>query len=151
LLTFPPGYQTHRFASESRPMQEPTFAFEHAMAHRRLLGSMAPLTRFSVVPYELVPGRNIDMWHRDHQQAHGDFQAVLAGYLGGTGFGIPRKQVVPPAPAPILSQLGPAYNIEDYDLRFRAARQWWVFQNHQAHLDAEVTLSLLEALTFPFF
>jgi hypothetical protein len=139
-------------------MQEPTFGFEHAMAHRRLLGSMAPLTRFSVVPYELTPGRNLDMWHRDHQQAHNDVQATIAGYLGGFGYGVfrfPGQPIPPPhvipAPEGTVSQLSLAYNIEDYDLRSESQQRWWAFQNHQAHLDAESVLSLLEKLVYPFF
>jgi hypothetical protein len=103
---------------------------------------MSPLTRFSVIPYLLEPyDHNITPWHRNHQQAHTDFQSALAGYLGGTAFG---------GSPPPFSQLGPGYNIEDYDLSTESQANWWTFQNHIAHLDAESVVSLIEELIFPF-
>ena len=141
------------------PMQDPTFAFEHSQAHATLLGTMSPLTRFSAVPYILSPGaNNKDMWHRNHQQAHTDNQDVFAGYFGGTGFGIfrfPGQRIPVPTPpeypAGGLSQLGPGYIIEDYDLSFEPQRNWWLFQNHQAHLDAQqIQDQALRGFIFPF-
>jgi hypothetical protein len=139
------------------PMQDPTFAFEHSQAHARLLGIMSPLTRFTVVPYILSPGaNNSDMWHRNHQQAHSDSIDTIPGYFGGTGFGSFFHGPHPPHPIPTppagpVTQLGPAYNIEDYDLSDVPQRIWWTFQNHIAHLDAEQTQDqTLRGFIFPF-
>lgn len=130
------------------PNQDPTFSFEHAQAHRTLLGSMSPLTRYSALPYLLSPNaNNSGMWHRDHQQAHSDFTDTLPGYFGGFGFNLW---------GPIggtggtVSQQGPAYNIEDYDLTSEPALNWWTFQNHYAHLNAQ-QVQTSELWIFPFF
>jgi hypothetical protein len=140
-------------------MQDPTFSFEHSQAHARLLGTMSPLGRFSAVPYILSPGaNNIDMWHRNHQQAHSDNQDIFAGYFGGTGFGIfffpglPFPPIdVPTFPEEPQTQQAPGFIIEDYDLTFEPQRNWWLFQNHQAHLNAELIQDqALRGFIFPF-
>lgn len=114
-------------------MQEEAFAFEHTMAHRQLWASMAPLDRFSVMPYSLYPGTNFSEWHFDHQQAHNDTQGVFPGFFGETvGF------------------LGPAFIIQDYDLNNWGQREWWTFQNHVWHRDAQLTQNS-ETFVFPFF
>ena len=128
-------------------MQEETFGFEHEQAHRGLWASMAPLNRFSVLPYILYPGAsNRGDWHLDHEWAHRDFQMTLPGTFGGIGFLnlvdgiIPPGFVFPDIPAVqtgTISQLAPSYNIEDYNLTSWAQREWWTFQNHLAHLDAQ--------------
>jgi hypothetical protein len=137
-------------------MQEETFSFEHAMAHRGLMGSMSPLDRFSVVPYILDPGKNNGDWHQDHQQSHNDFQGVLPGFLGGLGFNFPGGSHLHPLPPPpasnTLSQLGPTIFVQDYELSSKYEREWWTFQNHYAHLNATSVQNLSEpALVFPFF
>ena len=48
------------------------------------------------------------------------------------------------------SQMSPAYNIEDYNLKDRSSRTWWLFQNHQSHLNAAQTLDLNTSV-FPFY
>jgi hypothetical protein len=123
------------------PMQDETFGFEHAMAHRGLMGSMSPLNSFSIVPYVLDPGLNHDDWHRDHTQAHADFQGSFPGIFHYQ-FPVPTGSVV--------GFLGPAYNIEDYDVDNHESRTWWTFQNHYAHLNA-ASVQNLESLVFPFF
>jgi hypothetical protein len=122
-------------------MQDETFSFEHAMAHRGLMGSLSPLSGFSVVPYVLDPGFNDDAWHRDHTQAHTDAQGSLPGLFVGR-FPVPTGQTV--------GFLGPGFNIEDYDISSHESRAWWTFQNHYWHLDA-ASAQNLESLVFPFF
>ena len=141
-------------------MQEEAFGFEHEQAHRLLWGSMSPLTRYSALPYILYPHpTNISDWHFDHWQAHQDFINTLPGTFGGIGFLnlvdgiIPIDFIfpdIPEAQTGTISQLGPAYNIEDYDLDIWSQREWWSFQNHYAHLDAQ---SIQNSATFvyPFF
>jgi hypothetical protein len=122
------------------PMQDETFAFEHAMAHRGLMGSMN-LPGFSAVPYVLDPGFNNGDWHRDHTQSHSDFQSSLPGMFVGQ-FPVPTGQTV--------GFLGPAYNIEDYELATHEGRIWWTFQNHYAHLNA-ASAQNSASWVFPFF
>lgn len=141
-------------------MQEETFGFEHEQAHRRLWGSMSPLTRFSVLPYILYPRPgNMGDWHMDHEQAHRDLQDVLPGTFGGVGFGdllgglIPPGFPFPPLPpdqTQTISQLAPSFNIQDYDLTVWSQREWWTFQNHYSHLIAESTQNSA-AFVYPFF
>jgi hypothetical protein len=141
-------------------MQEETFAFEHQQAHRLLWASMAPLTRFSVLPYILYPNaHNYGDWHQDHEQAHIDFQDVIPGTFGGIGFlnlehgRIPPHFVFPPLPEAqtgTISQLHPGFNIQDYDLTIWAQREWWTFQNHLAHFNAQLNQNSA-TFVFPFF
>ena len=123
-------------------MQESTFSFEHLMAHRTLQGSMSPMDRFSAAPYSIDPGYNTGDWHQDHQQAHNDVQSVFPGYFGGFGFGGTGTGTV--------SQLGPAFVMEDYNLDSPDQHRWWTFQNHYAHLDAQSVQNSLD-FVFPFF
>lgn len=61
--------------------------------------------------HQMHPGASdVPMWHRNHQQAHWDMDTTAG--------------------------IGLAYNIEDYTLAHKAQRQWWLFQNHYAHLTA---------------
>ena len=141
-------------------MQEETFGFEHEQAHRGLWGSMSPLTRFSVLPYILYPNpNNSGGWHLDHEWAHRDYQSVLPGTFGGIGFLnlvdglVPPEFIFPDIPVAqtgTISQLAPSFNIEDYELQIRARREWWTFQNHYAHLDAQ-SVQNSATFVFPFF
>lgn len=117
-----------------RPFQDETFAFEHSMSHRRLLGSMAPLPRFSTIPYVLNPGTNLGDWHQDHQQAHNDFTVTLPGWFG----------------FPVTTFIHPGYDLQDTDLRNRNVRTWWTFQNEYTHRIAE-NIQNSELWIFPFW
>jgi hypothetical protein len=122
--------------SPSNPNQEPTFSFEHAMSHRRLLGAMAPLTRFSVIPYgPITPGYNTGDWHLDHEQAHDDFQLTIPGW-----FGIPTSGII-----------NPVYPLVETDFRNEDQLKWWTFHNFQEHLTGENALNWQEEFTFPFW
>lgn len=128
-----------------RPMQNYTFSFEHMMAHRTLQGSMSPMGRFSAAPYgPLDPGYNTGDWHQDHQQSHNDVQSVFPGIFGGFGFGLTVLATE------TLSQLAPAFVMQDYDLESPDAQKWWTFQNHYTHLDAQQVQNSVD-FTFPFF
>jgi hypothetical protein len=141
-------------------LRDDTFAFEHNQGHRQLWGSMAPLTRFSVLPYTLYPGEtNQGGWHLDHEQAHRDAQNSLPGTFGGVGFLdlilglLPPEFIFPEIPTAqqgTISQLSPGFNIQDYDLSVRNQREWWTFQNHYWHLDAQ-SIQNSEAFVFPFY
>lgn len=100
--------------------RDPWFAFDHAMAHRNGLGVMAPLDRFSVVPYLLDPMSDISIpggsWHLDHQQAHNDALANLPSQFGAATVGLHIGGI-----------------LRDYDLDNTRQRLWWEFQNHQEH------------------
>ena len=99
---------------------DPSFAFEHAMAHRNAMGVMSPLDRFSVVPYLLDPEQNLaipgSMWHLDHQQAHNDALTHLPTEFGAPTVGLFIGGI-----------------LRDYDLDNQAQRTWWTFQNHMEH------------------
>jgi hypothetical protein len=187
------------------------------MSHRRLLGSMSPLDRFSAIPYVLSPFTGNGDWRQEHQQAHSDFVGILPGWYGTTiigvvisidltnggsdytavptvtitggsgtgatavatiaggvvtridmtsqgvgylpsdtltititpapgdttGTGAAATAVITPITAPFTSQAGtaqflsPGYNIQDVNLNDPQELEFWVFQNHLAHLDAE--------------
>lgn len=107
------------------PTQKATFAFEHAMAHRNYLGIMAPLTRFSVIPYLLDPMASINpagAWHQSHQQAHDDALTTVPTAWGAKTVG-----------------LFVGRNLRDTDLRNREQKTWWTFQNHMEHYIANGT------------
>jgi hypothetical protein len=142
------------------PMQEETFGFEHQQAHRQLWASMAPLVRFSVLPYILYPDpNNYGDWHLDHEQATRDAAVTLPGTFGGIGFlnlengRIPPGYRFPDIPEPqtgTISSLNPVFDIQDYDLDIESQREWWTFQNHYWHLDAQSILNS-ETFVYPFF
>jgi hypothetical protein len=115
-----------------------TFDFEHMMAHRNYFAVMAPLNRFSVLPYLLDPsydtGIPASKWHLNHQQAHNDSLNVLPSLYGSTTIGL---------------HIGG--NLIDWDLSSPDQLQWWTFANHHEHYIANAsTLPLLESL-FPFW
>jgi hypothetical protein len=100
------------------------FQFDHAMAHRAYFAVMAPLTRFSAIPYFVEPvlapppPYAAGMWMLKHQQAHTDFTNSLPpNYMAPkVGFGIQSNQ-------PMV----------DSDLSDPENRAWFTFVNHQEH------------------
>lgn len=110
-----------------------TFAFEHAMAHRTFLGAIAPLHRFSVIPYFIDPQQNdVPKWKLNHQQAHLDAMPNLPDYWQAETFGLLFM-----------------HNLLDYDLDDPEQRAWWTFANNQEHYAA--MHSLPSELVFPFW
>lgn len=93
-----------------------TFIFEHAMAHRGLLGGLAPLDRFSATTYLMDPIEGVDQpaspWHLNHQLLHDDFTNALPP-------GVASEQI-----------------LVDTDLSNQRQRIWWEFANHQMHFFA---------------
>lgn len=114
-------------------IDDPLFDFEHAMAHREVLAVMAPLSRYSAIPYFIepwpqpfppFPAPGTD-WRQDHQQAHNDLTVALPGFWGADniGFGIPQSQ-----------------NLIDNDLNNPGSRPWWTFTNHMEHYVANTSI-----------
>jgi hypothetical protein len=100
-----------------------TFDFEHAMAHRKLLAVMSPLTSYSVLPYMLDPsqdvGRSASKWHLNHQQAHNDALTSVPAQYG----------------APVTAQAGlfVGQNLVDTDFDNERQLTWWMFENWMEH------------------
>jgi hypothetical protein len=106
------------------PLQQKAFAFDHAMRHRDVLGAMAPLDRFTLIPYFVDPSTEKPFWLLVHGQAHIDFTGTL---------GIPTRQ-------PLV----------DTNLANDEKRSWWEFVNNQEHMLAE-DATVNATLTFPFW
>lgn len=127
--------------------EQETWSFEHAVAHRNLLGDMASatygLTRFSVLPYLLDPHYPLaGGWLLNHGQAHADFQAVLPGLF--------RLRPHPiPVPTAAVATLNPTVNYIDSNLSNPEQANWWVSTNHWDHLTAQGVLSATQI--FPFW
>jgi hypothetical protein len=106
---------------------DPLFVFEHMMQHRAMMAVMAPLHRFSRLPYLLDPSYQIDIragpWNADHQQAHDDFASVIP-------------------------HTGQNQKMADANLRDTESATWWTFTNHIQHLTANDAISQLR-MTFP--
>jgi hypothetical protein len=131
-----------------------TFAFEHAMAHRNYLGQMAPLTRFSVIPYLLDPMIDnpsiaASNWHLNHQQAHNDALTSIPSYYVNPRTG----EAWPEGETEVGLFIGT--DLRDTDLNNEGQRKWWLFLNHQEHYVANgVTLPASidpPPQTFPFW
>jgi hypothetical protein len=126
---------------------DPMFAFQHAMSHRNYLGQMAPLTRFSSIPYWLDPIQAADKpssnWNINHTFAHRDFITTLPAAYS------------PNAPQPPSSGLFIGEDLRDYNLANDEQRRWWTFANQQEHYNADaVTLPMSATrpnMTFPFW
>ena len=103
------------------------FAFEHAMNHRTWFGAMAPLTRFSVLPYLLDPMQNTNIpagqWNLNHQQAHNDALTTLPSYYNAATYGLPIGHI-----------------LVDTDLQNQDQLKWWEFQNLVEHQVATATV-----------
>lgn len=105
------------------------YSFEHAMAHRTLLGAMPNIAKLSVLPYLLDPMEFGDpKYLLNHQQAHNDATANLPS--------LPYA-AQPSAPANPLA-LNELTNKNLYDTTGNIA--WWTFANLQEHLAALATL-----------
>ena len=117
---------------------DPAFAFEHMMHHRLLMAAMAPLNRFSAVPYLLDPAIDPQIpagwFNLDHQQATLDASNALPQNYAGTLFGIPVGNL-----------------LIDQDLSKEADLTWLTFANHQWHYTADATVLAppYPALMFP--
>lgn len=106
---------------------DPTFDFHHAMSHRTFYAIMAPLPRFSAMPYfiEPVPSsgqRPATNWPLSHQRAHDDFANSVPPFYAArrVGFGIPANQNLVDTTSP-------------------ENRSWWTFTNFQEHFMAELS------------
>ena len=116
------------------PAERAAFSFEHAMAHRTLFGAMSPLTRFSVLPYQLDPQQTNGLFRLYHQQAHWDMMANLPSY------------------PPVTTETGALALASDQILQPQfAPDEWWTFANHIEHMDAMSTYPEADALVFPFW
>lgn len=117
---------------------DPIFAFEHMMAHRRYFAVMSPLNRFSVLPYVLDPVYDTEirasMWHQNHQQAHTDFATSLPANYNTKEIGLPTFQPV-----------------ADSDLANPESATWWTFIQHREHFLADEAILPTQAGTFPFW
>ena len=107
--------------NDEDPRQRAVFEFEHAMAHRSVLGVMFPLTQFSVLPYFITPMHDEnhpgDKWHLNHQQAHNDMLVALpSSFIKHAANGIASDHI-----------------LRDSDLSNPRQRPWWIFNNHQEH------------------
>jgi len=114
------------------------FNFEHAMAHRGLLGGMAPLDRFSATTYLLDPIQNTDirgsLWHVNHQHLHDDFADVVLAHSAANA-----------VPGVAINQI-----LVDSDLSDERSRAWWIFANHREHFNA-ADLDPPMPVTLPFW
>lgn len=115
----------------SSPTERATYAFEHFNAHRTLFGAMAPLTRFSVLPYQLDPQQTDGMYLLRHQQAHWDMVDALPSY------------------PPVTDQVGGLALHNDQILG--EPTPWTIFANHVEHTIAMSVYPLPDALTYPFW
>lgn len=111
--------------------QASAFTFDHVMEHRKLLGGMSPLDRFSVLPYFLDPFANRPDWHMNHQQAHNDGMANLPSWFGETTVGIPTNK-----------------NVIDTNLDIPRKKTWWMHVNKMEH---QIASSVLQDLVYPFW
>ena len=124
-----------------------TFAFEHANAHRTLLGGMAPLDRFSALPYFTDQANPRGIWSLNHQQAHQDALTSLPTWPW-TFWGVGGNPPVEPVPTPTGLSFGA--NLRDTNLTINPdAVPWWTFVNHQEHYLMQQVLP--QYLTFPFW
>ena len=123
-------------------LSDPWFSFDHAMSHRTYFGVMAPLTRFSVLPYlplnpmldESIPS---GWFNLTHQHAHDDVFITLPTYYGSLTIGIPNNQI-----------------LVETDLANKEQALWWQFLNLTEHqiADSSILPALAEDLwTFPFW
>jgi hypothetical protein len=134
------------------------FTFEHANAHRNLLGAMSPLTRFSVLPYLLEPMTGSSAWRLNHQTAHNDALTTLPTFpwsfwIEASYTPPPGEEVPAPGYAPDVLPLGVGFNQNLIDIDMQNPNvenmQWWLFANHNEHLLAQAVLP--EYLIFPFW
>lgn len=119
---------------------DPIFTFEHMMSHRRYFALMAPLIRFSGLPYLLDPAYNTAIpasdWHLNHQKAHSDFATTLPSSYNATPteIGIPTNQ-------PLM----------DVNLDNPEQLTWWTFTNRMEHYLADSATQPTLSGTYPFW
>jgi hypothetical protein len=122
------------------PTQRAMFWFEEAMIHRRELGAMSPLNRFSVLPYFIDPFLSNTMWLLTHQQAQNDANTTMPTW----------NEAPPPAyPGTLLTSVPETQNLIDVNLDDQRQRAWWTFANHREQLIAMDNLP--PVLTYPFW
>lgn len=117
---------------------DPIFAFEHMMAHRRYFSQMSPLDRYSALPYLLDPAYDTairaSLWHLNHQKAHTDFATSLPANYNTVEVGIPTAQP-----------------LADSDLSDEASLTWWTFLQHREHFLADQAILPLQSGMWPFW
>jgi hypothetical protein len=147
-------------------IENPTFSFEHAMSHRTLLGTMSPLTRFSVLPYFLDPMQYTDIvagnWHIIHWQAQSDAFSYLPSYYNAYNYirtithpqPPPPQPPIPPTSVPPTLGLPNGQVMSDADFSTDEGLKWWEFTNMIEHQVAEGTILPVSAPNtrwlFPF-
>ena len=118
---------------------DPLFSFEHMQSHRRYFAVMAPLDRFSALPYLLDPPFNTTIrasdWHLNHAKAHVDFAKTLPSEYADTT----------PAPNAAIAPM------MDFDLGNLEDVTWWSFQQHREHFLADQAVLPLLTGTYPFW
>lgn len=116
---------------------DPAWYFWEAMDHRTFLGAMAPLTRFSVLPYHIDPPPNPGpasrFWMLNHQTAQTDAIETIPTW-GFTGPGSP------PYPGTLTVSVPENQNLQDTHLEDPGQRTWFVFANHQEQYVASTFL-----------
>ena len=119
---------------------DPLFSFEHMQAHRRYFAMMAPLDRFSALPYLLDPPLHTEIrasdWHLNHSKSHIDFARTLP-----SEYNAPATPERNPAAQPIM----------DYNLSNTEYIASWSFQQHREHFLADQAVLPLLTGTWPFW
>jgi hypothetical protein len=118
------------------PESASVHAFEHMMAHRNYFVAMAPLNRFSILPYLLDPIQprlpnvtEAQDWNLHHQQSHDDTLASLPKYYGITD---PEEaNETGPDPDDVGLSIGQILRDTNFDNPMQVT--WWTFQNHMEH------------------
>jgi hypothetical protein len=106
---------------------------------------MSPLSRFSVLPYQIDPFQLGGKYLLDHQQAHWDMTQNLPSYPPGVGTtsGPGGTTIVPTGALALASD--PILIAPDLE------NKWSIFANMIAHQDAMTVYPLPEDLTYPFW
>ena len=120
-------------------LNDPAYEFWEAMEHRRLLGAMDPLTRFSVLPYLLDPiptqlrSPAARFWAFNHEKAQTDAMSTTPTW---TGIGPPPY----PGTFAVSVTIPENQNLQDSDLTNPGQRAWFQFANWMQHYLAETEL-----------
>ena len=128
-------------------LNDPAYEFWEAMEHRTFLGAMAPLTRFSVLPYNLdpmpaYPGPAARFWMLNHQHAQTDAISTIPTWgWPGPGF--------PPYPGTLEISVPENQNLQDTHFTNPGQKTWFQFANHQELYVASTFLPPI--LEFPFW
>ena len=122
-------------------MDDPSYFFDHQMAHRLPLGAMSPLDRFSPLPYILDPYREGGWWRLLHSTAQDSFIEDLPSWPGSRGQeGWPNDGIGLASDQPLFAP----------DIFKPGHRKWFEFANFQEHRIAEASISF-EELVYPFW